>query len=388
MQREVKVGITVVAAVVLLALGVFTIGDRANLFAHSNTYTVRFLNVGGLAAGNPVQLNGVNVGRVEEIFMPERIEEEKLTVRLTVDRRYQERVRRDSLARIKTLGLLGDKYIEITSGSPGQERIPDGGEIPAAPATDVDELIASGEDMVENVVAISVSLRNILARMEAGQGLLGELTTDTDAGRRAKEGILEIVDSVRRVTRQIETGDGTLAALVADDTLLRRAEGTLDRLEALLGSMDEGDGALPALIHDAATRERVQQTVADLGDAASSFAEVSARLKEGDGLLPKLLSDEEFSRQVTEDLRELIQNLNRLSEKLEQGEGTLGQFINDPQVYEAVDDILVGIDESWLLRWLVRNRQKAGIKKRFEEEIEAQGIERDEAAAAVGEDGG
>ena len=43
-------------------------------------------------------------------------------------------------------------------------------------------------------------------------------------------------------------------------------------------------------------------------------------------------------------------------------------------LYDAINDILVGIDESRLLRWLVRDRQKAGIKDRYEEtrqEIEA-----------------
>ncbi len=85
------------------------------------------------------------------------------------------------------------------------------------------------------------------------------------------------------------------------------------------------------------------------------------------GLLNTLLSDEEYGRQVSGDLQQLISNLNRLTEKLERGDGTLGALISDPGVYEAVNDILVGINESKLLRWLIRNRQKKGIEKRYEE---------------------
>jgi hypothetical protein len=54
--------------------------------------------------------------------------------------------------------------------------------------------------------------------------------------------------------------------------------------------------------------------------------------------------------------------------KLDEGEGTAGKLINDPSVYEAVQDVIIGVEESRLLRWLIRNRQKKGIETRYEEE--------------------
>jgi hypothetical protein len=42
-------------------------------------------------------------------------------------------------------------------------------------------------------------------------------------------------------------------------------------------------------------------------------------------------------------------------------------MISDPSVYESVNDILIGINESRLLRWLIRNRQGTGIQKRYDE---------------------
>ena len=86
------------------------------------------------------------------------------------------------------------------------------------------------------------------------------------------------------------------------------------------------------------------------------------------GLLQRFLTDEDFADEVTRDLKQLIENLNLVSEKLDRGDGTLSQIINDPQLYDAMNDIVVGINESKLLRWLVRNRQKAGIEKRFHEQ--------------------
>ncbi len=371
MSREIKVGLLVVVALAVLATGIFMVGERQNLLSLKNTYSVRMVTVSGLASGNPVQLNGVTVGKVEEIVLPEKVEDTLLTVRITVDRRFAARVRADSTARIKTLGLLGDKFVEITSGSASAAEIPDGGEIMAAAATDVDKLIASGEDVVENVMAISVSLKNILSRMEAGKGLLGELTTDQEAGLRAKEALVSTFESIRSITDKIEHGDGTLATLINDDSLLTKVDESIGRLEKVLAQVETGEGALPALLNDAATRQRMEQALENLSSASDSLASVAGELESGDGLLHKLISDEELGREVTEDLRKLIRSLSQIAEKLEQGEGTLGKMIEDPSVYQAIDDIVVGINESKLLRWFIRNRQKAGIKKRYKEEIAA-----------------
>ncbi|HYH44658.1 MAG TPA: hypothetical protein VEG34_03170, partial [Thermoanaerobaculia bacterium] len=73
----------------------------------------------------------------------------------------------------------------------------------------------------------------------------------------------------------------------------------------------------------------------------------------------------------------IVQRLNTVSERLVQGEGTAAKLINDPKIYQAVNDILIGVNESWMLRWLIRNRQKAGIEKRYDD---AGGPARSEAA--------
>ncbi|MEE8138470.1 MAG: MlaD family protein [Thermoanaerobaculia bacterium] len=373
MPRELKVGLLVLAALLVFGVGVFLVGEKSQLFALKNRYFVRFETVSGLAEGNPVQLNGVTVGQVQRIVLPERVDEKLLTVWIAVDRRYGDRVREDSIARIKTLGLLGDKYIEVASGSPDAAHIPSGGEIPAAPATDVDKLIASGGDVVDNVVALSYSLRSILARMDAGQGILGELTSDIEAGRLAKEALLTTFESIRQITWKIEHGEGTLAKLINDDRLVEQLTRTFERAEAAIGKLEEGDGALPALLNDSRTRERIEETLTNIASLSEDLSAVAAQFRHGEGLLGKLVGDEELGRQVGEDLQELMRNLQLLSEKLERGDGTLGQLIHDPQIYEAVNDVLVGVNESRLLRWLIRNRQKAGIKKRYQEEKSRQG---------------
>lgn len=375
MQREVKVGLLVVLAFVILGVAVFLVSERRNMFALKNRYYIQFGTVLGLAPGSPAQLNGVTVGSVRKVVLPESVEEEFITVWIDVDRRYGDRVREDSTARIKTLGLLGDKFIEISSGSPGSPLIPSGGYVPAAPPTDVEKLLATGGDAVQNTVAISYSLRNILARMEAGEGLLGELLTDSEAGRTAKQGLVAIMEAVREITQQIQSGEGTLGQLIMDDGLAVELDASVERFNRVVSSLEEGDGLISDLLHNEETRDRVQTLLLNLDKATASLSATADQLSSGEGLLPAMLNDEEMASQMLGDLQQMLQNLNLVSEKLATGEGTLGRLIEDPEIYDALNDIVVGIEQSKMLRWLIRNRQKSGIKVRYDEQTDQLEVE-------------
>ena len=364
---EWKVGLLVLAALGLLALGIFLIGEETNLFTRKNRYVIYFPTVGGLNTGNPVQLDGVEVGTVRAVVLPTDATSSQIKVTVEVDRSYAERIREDSMARIKTLGLLGDKFVEVTTGSSGTDPIPPGGVIPAAPPTNVDKLIASGEDVMDNVVQISADLRDVLHRMEQGEGLLGELTTESETGRRVTDAVIETMESVQRVARDVETGQGPLSRLIYDQELADRVDLSFQRLDSILAELEGGDGLLPGLLHDPATREQYDVTMSRLRGAAAHIEAFSKELEEGDGLLPRLLQDEELGDEVIGELRTVLDRVDTLTRKLEQGEGTAGKLINDPSVYEAIQDVIVGVEESRMLRWLIRNRQKKGIEKRYED---------------------
>ena len=370
--KQWKVGVTVVVALVVGVVAVFLIGEQANLFRRKASYFVMFNNVGGLNAGSPVQLNGVDVGRVTEVILPEEPGENDIVVWLTVDRRYAVRIRQDSQAKIKTLGLLGDKFIELTSGSTQFPQIdPDGGQIATAPATSLDELLASGEGLMDNVMSISFSLRNVLGRMEAGEGLLGQLTKDTPEGDRLTTSIVTTMETVERVAETIEHGPGPLPRMLNDPELASSMEASLTRLESVLAKVDEGEGALPKLLNDPGSAARVEEALANLSAASRDLAELVERVESSDGLLQRLLIDEEYGREVGDKVREVVDRIDVVSREISEGEGTVAQLIHDPAIYDAVKDILVGVDESRILRWLIRNRQQKGIETRYEDAVEA-----------------
>jgi phospholipid/cholesterol/gamma-HCH transport system substrate-binding protein len=118
-DKSIRVGLLVAVALVVLMIFLFFIGSEQKIFSRKNEYEVRFDSVAGLAEGNPVKISGVTVGVVKDIKLPRDPKAKDVDISLMVDRKYAERIRGDSRARLKKLGLLaGDSYIDITPGSP------------------------------------------------------------------------------------------------------------------------------------------------------------------------------------------------------------------------------------------------------------------------------
>ncbi|HXM70781.1 MAG TPA: MlaD family protein, partial [Thermoanaerobaculia bacterium] len=378
-NRELRVGLLVLAALAVLAIGLLVIGDRNNFFVRKTSYFVRFIQVGGLAPGAGVTLDGVNVGTVEKVVLPKNPQQREIDVWLAIDRRYSERLRgpqtpapapdkeHTTQAKITTLGLLGDKYIELNSGSERYPTIPDEGEIPAASEANLDALVASGEDVMGNVAQISHSLQHILARMDRGEGLLGELTTESATGRQLRESAVATLQSLQRLTNAMESGPGVLPRLVNDRRLGERLNGVIERLDKVVESAQHGPGALPALLNDPGERAKVDETLANLNGASKDLKDLTARFSKSQALLPRLLEDEAYGREVSERLRETVQHLDTASDRLVEGKGSAALLLNDPGIYDAINDVIVGVNRSPMLRWLIQNRQKAGIKQRYQD---------------------
>ncbi|HEX9163432.1 MAG TPA: MlaD family protein [Thermoanaerobaculia bacterium] len=376
-EKTLRVGLLVTGALIVLMTFLFFIGSEQKIFARKNEYNVQLENVSGLAEGNPVRMSGVTIGVIHDIFLPHDPKLRNVRIQLMVDRKYADRIRADSRARMKKLGLLtGDSFIEITPGSLRFEALEPGSTIPAQKQTNVDQLISSGEDLVDNFVQISYSLKNILSRVDRGEGLLGELTSAPETKQRLTDTFLTTLNKTNAILTHVESGRGVMGKLVYDDkygdeltTSLAGAAASLHAVTLnIQHSFESGQGTLPALLTDPEGKKRVLELVENLRLASSNLATFSATLQNGQGLLPRLLTDKQYGDQSLNEFTGLLQQLNTAVAKINSGQGTAGKLIADPSVYESINDILIGINESKLLRWLIRNRQQNGIEKRYDEQ--------------------
>ncbi|HEX7679593.1 MAG TPA: hypothetical protein VF713_15780, partial [Thermoanaerobaculia bacterium] len=246
--------------------------------------------------------------------------------------------------------------------------------IPAARQTNVDQLISSGEDLVDNFVQISYSLKNILGRVDRGEGLIGELTSAPETKQRITDTFLTTLNKTNAILDHVESGKGLVGKLVYDDAFAASFTGSLQEsarsLQMLVtdveGSLKSGQGALPALLNDPDGKKKVLDLVENLRLTSANLAALTASYQSGQGLVPRLMNDKAYGDQTLVEFNGLLRQLNDTVAKINRGEGTAGKLISDPSVYESVNDILIGINESKLLRWLIRNRQQSGIQKRYD----------------------
>lgn len=374
-NRRLKVGLFTAATLALLALSILAVGRKHGLFVRYQEYSTRFFDVGGLTEGAPVWLDGVVVGSVRRVELPADPADREITVHFRVESRVAGRVRDDSRVRLRTLGLLGDRYLDLSSGSPGRPVLPPGAQVPSQEPTDVGEVFRQGGDVVTNVLAISASLRRVLDRVDRGEGVLGELTISPESGGRIVERLASVLEQTDEVLRNVRDGRGILGRLVVDRpederlftelaAFVSAAKGVADLLKRDLG---REDSLAAALLRDPAARARLDETLARLTEASTALAQVGEGVAAGRGTLGRLVEDEAFAESFLDDLAGLTAALRRVSEKLDRGEGSAGKLVNDPALYQELERVVRGVNQSKTLSWLIRNRRAAGERAEGED---------------------
>ena len=141
-SRVFGLGVFIVVALLVLATGIFLIGDKQFMFGSTYLLKTDFLNVAGLNNGADVRVGGMREGAVKQLILP-RPPERKVTVVMTMDSSTIGIIRKDAVASIRTEGLLGDKYVEVSLGSKEAAAVADGDTIRAEPTVDMAEVAHS-----------------------------------------------------------------------------------------------------------------------------------------------------------------------------------------------------------------------------------------------------
>jgi hypothetical protein len=142
MSRNFWLGVFIVVTMLILAAGVFLIGDKEFLFSSTFPLKADFHNVAGLNDGADVRVGGIREGTVQHIDLPSR-PDGKVTVVMKMHESTKNVIRKDSVASIKTEGLLGDKYVEISFGSNDSLQVQNGDSIRSESPVDMADVASS-----------------------------------------------------------------------------------------------------------------------------------------------------------------------------------------------------------------------------------------------------
>lgn len=290
-----RAGLLLLVGLFVTALFVYLIGQRQHLFARTVAFSASFENVEGLAVEAPVWLGGMEVGRVTRLSLRDRSDGKKVWVHFEVLGKYQSWVKEDSVASISGRGLLGDKAIDVSLGSPGALPLEPGTELLSAPSANVDTLMRQAGQVMKNAEAISASLKTMV---------------EGYAQAEVQEDVHHTLRSLRNIMSEVERGDGVLHALVYDDrlgkntqALLRHSAHSAQTLDEWLKTSRESPDGLLAVLGD----KESGRWLKDLSSASQSIKEVMAKVREGEGSLGGLIQDPT----VYEDLKQVLGNLRR-----------------------------------------------------------------------------
>ena len=203
---QLRVGIMVIVSLAVFAIGVFFISGQVGFFTRHYTLKAYLPSAGDLREGAQVRLAGISVGNVVKIrISPYTDKQRAVEIDLKIARTFQNEIRADSVASVETVGLLGDSYVDITRGTPGQEVIADGGAVKTAEKADIAAVMQNTNEVIMNLNALSAKLNDITTQIQAGKGSMGKLLYDQALYNKMDA----TVSSAQTLVDRAQRGEGT-----------------------------------------------------------------------------------------------------------------------------------------------------------------------------------
>lgn len=250
---QIRVGIFVSTGLLLAMLVIFLIGSERSWFEQKYALHCTFSEVSGVGPGAPVSLAGMRVGAVKAVGFSSDPERADVMIELEITKKFQDRIRADSRASIVTQGLLGDKMIMVSVGTPKADILQPGDELPTASSGDLASLGLSAEGIIREGQVVIKQAQELLQQVKTGSGVLHALFYDPQGGEIIRD-LAASAHSVSAVAARI--------AREADIAVLRQAfvhfRAAAADAEQIVAAVRRGEGSLGGLLADSAIYEEIR----------------------------------------------------------------------------------------------------------------------------------
>lgn len=276
MKDEVKVGITIVVAIILF-IAMMVVLKNVSLHESGYRINVRLNDAAGILKGDPVAIAGVQVGRVEEIWL----ENNRVFMRLWINNKFKLAI--DSRAYVKTLSVMGEKYIAIQPGN-NKTLLNNGDTIEGLAIGDITDIAADAQPII-------VSLKKTLQSL---QDVLNDTT---------RKNVRQTVNHLRRLSQNLHE-------------VINQSGHQLEQSTRNFKVFSQN---LKVLSQD--NKQPVDSIVSNLNKSTRQFATSSEKLSS------------------------TIKNLEEITRQIGSQKGTLGKLVYDERVYQQLDSLLVNTNK-------------------------------------------
>jgi len=196
-----KLGLFSIAALAIAVGAIYYIGKQKNKFGSVLHISAQFSSVSGLKMGSNVRLGGIDVGTVNGINL---VTDTTVEVDMIVQRKVQKFIKKDAKASIGSDGLMGDKVIVITAGTPTTPVVAEGDTLGSHQPIETDAIMASLKTSADNAAIITSNLADISSRITQGKGALGKLLHDTSLSANISSTMKNLNSSTHKLDQNME----------------------------------------------------------------------------------------------------------------------------------------------------------------------------------------
>ena len=290
-----KVGLTVFIGIVILFLAIFLVGTEGNYFTGKYSIKMFVTDIEGLSEGSLVSLGGLKIGSVSKMEFINTKDQKGILISLRVNEKHKQQITGNSTAEIKTIGLLGDKFINITIGSVEYPPLKDGDFIKVKHSPSLSQIGEQIDPVLADLKDVTANLKKITGSIANGEGGLGKIINNKEFG----DDLEDVLSDIHSFTAAIKDRKGSLGKFLFDEELYSNTNGLVKNLRT-----------------------------------------VSDSITNGNGTIGKLLAD----NSLYDNLNKLSQSLNNVTEKLSSDSTFAGGLFNDKEGYRNFSALIISLD--------------------------------------------
>ena len=325
---QLRVGLTVLAALITLAVLIFVMTGTTGLFTRKIMIRAYVDNAGGLRVGAPVRLEGVDIGNVVRIRVvsdPKRVLA-PVEIFMKVTTKYQETMNKGCQVLLTTAGVLGEVFVDVDCRQAKGGPLQSGDELPTRDVPQLQDVVRASQGTLQNVDTLVKRMDSILSYVQSGKGSIGKVIYDPSLFDRAND----MLTQLQKAVGQINSANGTIGKLLNSDELYNKANASVDKLNKIIDEVNSGKGTIGKFLKDPSLYDNANKATAQAN-------QLMTEINSGKGTLGRLAKDEALAKKIDA----TITRLNSIADKLDEGKGSAGKFINDPSLYNNADQLLV-----------------------------------------------
>ncbi len=281
MRREIKIGLFLTGALLILAVIIFIVGDLAEAFRKPGyILNVKIASALGLEKSSDVKMAGIKIGYVKDIVLEQR----RARVVMNVYPEFQ--VPKGSRATLASLGLLGERFMEIVPGSDPGYFAP-GESLEGLPTVSFDQIGSLFLSIGDEIKQLSASFKDVLGK---------------DNGANIKQTLKNLSSMIAELNSFLTENKGGLGSTV------KNASKTIEDLGL-----------------------RLDEVSANINKAVAEYGALAGENREGVKRNMQKVED------LLEEIGKAVKSLNESLEKVRKSEGSLGKLVNEPALYDEVE---------------------------------------------------